>query len=195
MSEPHDPDVDPEAVREAARLQAEADKATDAAFAADAKDAAPNVPPAPPLVPVPPPTQNLNPRPQKPPEAPPPETRWAASADAVPWVMTLGELVARGACTAGLERFDARTHGSGVWTLERGWTERTTEEIAWAAPESLLWYARRGLIPLTEAEAHAAIKDAQEYKRRPRSVHEHLLAQLPPKRSRHAKRLHAERAP
>jgi hypothetical protein len=123
----------------------------------DAQQNAASAPPAAAPPPLPPPPA---------PPAPRPETRWAESAEAVPWVMTLDELVARGACTEGLERFDARTNGSGVWSLELGWTRHETRQLAREAPSSLLWYARKGLIPVSLEQAKKAIDDAQTPRRR-----------------------------
>jgi hypothetical protein len=74
------------------------------------------------------------------------------------FTMTLAAFQAHSPCS--LDRFFMRSGGADSWVLPDGWQESTTEQFAREWPLSLLWYSAKGLIPVTYAEAKAALVKA-----------------------------------
>ncbi len=73
--------------------------------------------------------------------------------------MTRARLVELKACEPGLRTFDERSDVvNGTWVLHDGWTKTVLVRLAREAPLSLRWYARKGLCPLTPAEAFSLIE-------------------------------------
>jgi len=74
------------------------------------------------------------------------------------FTMTLEAVKVHSPCT--LDHFFMLSAGTDTWVLPDGWQESTTEQFAREWPINLLWYASKGLIPVTYPEAKLALVKA-----------------------------------